>query len=170
MPTDSFRPLLWTVRCQELSRVVDKIAKSGLEVIVYSWYWSDTDLDMLQNKGYDISVMCNTPDHLLGMAPFKTILKPVIAYPADQQKFKTDSSIDIRTYVADNFDNYGKKRFTITKVEFYANGTLIGSDSDSPFELKGWNPHKGSYTLEAKVFDDGQTKISKSVKIKVSKK
>jgi len=154
----------------ELSRVVDKVAEAGLEVVVYSWYWSDTNINMLQNKGYSISVMCNTPDHLLGMSPFKTILKPVIAYPVNDQKFETGSTIDIKTYVADNFDNYGKKRFTVTKIEFYANGTLIGSDSDSPYELKGWNPHMGSYTLKAKVFDNGQTKMSKSVKIKVSKK
>ena len=154
----------------ELSRVVDKVVEAGLEVIVYSWYWNYEQLNMLHNKKYDISVMCNTPDHLLGMPPFNTILKPVIAYPVNAQKFEAGSTINIKTYVADNFDNYGKKRFTITKVEFYANRILIGSDSDSPYELKGWHPGKGSYTLKAKVFDDGQTKISKSVIIKVSKK
>jgi len=152
-----------------LSRVVDKVKNAGLEVVVYSWYWSDTNINMLQNKGYTISVMCNTPDHLLGMSPFKTILKPVISYPAKNQNFKTGCTIDIKTYVADNFDNYNKKRYSVTKVEFYADGVLIGSDSGSPFCLNGWKPKNGNHTLEAKVFDNGKTKRSNLVKIKVNK-
>ena len=152
-----------------LERVVDKVKNAGLEVVVYSWYWSDTNLGMLQNKGYTISVMCNTPDHLLGMSPFKTILKPVISYPANNQKFKTDCSIDIKTFVADNFDNYNKKMYSVTKVEFYADGVLIATDSGSPFCLNGWKPENGNHTLEAKVFDDGKIKMSNPVKIKVGK-
>lgn len=151
----------------DLGRVVDKVAKAGIEVVVYSWYWSDININMLQNKGYDISVMCNTPDHLIGMSPFKTILKPVVAYPANNQKFRTGSTIDIKTYVADNYDNYGKKKYTVTKVEFFANGVLIGTDSNSPYRFYGWKPKDGYYKIKAKIFDDGQVKISNPVTIKV---
>ncbi len=153
-----------------LGKVVDKVATAGLEVIVYSWYWSDANLDMLEDKGCEISVMCNTPDHLLGMSPFKMILKPVISYPDNNQEFESGGIIKVKTYVADNYNSYDKRRFSVTKVEFYANGVLIGSDDNAPYYLKDWKPKNGSYTLEAKVFDDGQTKTSNPVKVRVGKK
>jgi len=54
-------------------------------------------------------------------------------------------------------------------VVTHANGTLTGSDDNSPFGLSGWKPEDGSYRITAKVFDDGQTKISDPVKIEVGK-
>ena len=165
-----FNAIVMDSSMPELSRVVDKVHNAGLEVVVYSWYWSNSDLEMLNNKGYDISVMCNTPDHLLSLPPFKTILKPVISYPADGQGFKTGASVSIKTYVADNFDNYGNKGYSVTKVEFYANDVLIGSDDSSPYSLNGWKPKEGTYVITAKVYDAGQTKNSDPVTIKVGTK
>ncbi len=153
----------------ELSRVVDKVHKAGIEVVVYSWYWSNTNIDMLNNKEYDISVMCNTPDHLLSMSPFRTILKPAVSYPVNNQTFESGASVNIKTYVVDNFDNYGKRGYSVTKVEFYANEVLIGSDNNSPYTLNGWKPKDGSYKITAKIFDDGKTKMSDPIKIVVGK-
>ena len=43
---------------------------------------------------------------------------------------------------------------SITKVEFYANGTLIGTDTTSPYSIVWDNVPAGSYTLTAKATDN----------------
>lgn len=57
---------------------------------------------------------------------------------------------------------------TVTKVAFYANGSLLGTDTSSPY-TQSWNPTSGSYTLTAIATDDsGATKTSAGVAVTVS--
>ena len=42
---------------------------------------------------------------------------------------------------------------TVAKVEFYANGTLIGTDTTSPYSISWSSPPVGVYTLTAKATD-----------------
>ncbi|MCP5244617.1 MAG: DNRLRE domain-containing protein [Burkholderiales bacterium] len=54
----------------------------------------------------------------------------------------------------------------ITKVEFYANGVLIGADASSPYEFSWTNALPGTQTLQAVATDDGgKTTVSLSTTI-----
>lgn len=57
----------------------------------------------------------------------------------------------------------------ITKVEFYQNNILIGSDTTSPFSYD-WTPNNaGNYTLTVKAFDnDNHSSLSEAVNIVVT--
>ena len=91
----------------------------------------------------------------------------VVTHATGQCTNPSDSKAGLRLSAENGIDIDCNLR--LSKVEFYANDILIGSDSDSPFCLNGWKPNNGFYKLEAKVFDNGQTKMSNPVKIKVNK-
>jgi CubicO group peptidase (beta-lactamase class C family) len=58
---------------------------------------------------------------------------------------------------------------SVTQVAFYANGTLIGSDADSPYGLSWTNVVPGSYSLTARSTDaGGATTASAPVSITVT--
>lgn len=42
---------------------------------------------------------------------------------------------------------------TVTKVEFYVNGSLLGTLTQSPYNANWTNVAAGTYTISAKVFD-----------------
>jgi photosystem II stability/assembly factor-like uncharacterized protein len=57
---------------------------------------------------------------------------------------------------------------TISKVEFYANNTLIGTSMASPFGFNWVNPFAGNYSLTAKAYNSfGSSLSSAAVPIKV---
>lgn len=57
---------------------------------------------------------------------------------------------------------------SISKVEFYVNNALMGSDAVAPYSLN-WNAVVGSHTVSAKAFDDkGATIDSSAFVIEVS--
>jgi phosphatidylserine/phosphatidylglycerophosphate/cardiolipin synthase-like enzyme len=57
---------------------------------------------------------------------------------------------------------------TIARVDFYANATLLGSDSSAPYQLSWMNVPAGSYTLKAVATDDkGTAATSATVAITV---
>ena len=51
---------------------------------------------------------------------------------------------------------------TITRVEFYANGTLVGTDTSSPYQFSWTNIPAGSYTLTAIARDDDAASTTSS--------
>jgi probable HAF family extracellular repeat protein len=56
----------------------------------------------------------------------------------------------------------------VVRVEFYANGNLIGTSTSNPYAIL-WNAAPGTYTLTAKAFDDsGATAVSAPVTITVN--
>lgn len=58
---------------------------------------------------------------------------------------------------------------TVTLVEFFANGNLVGSDATAPYQATWSNVGPGSYSLTAMAHDDdGATRTSAAVPITVS--
>jgi len=58
---------------------------------------------------------------------------------------------------------------TVGKVDFYANGTLLGTDTSDPYQLSWVNVPAGTYTVTAVATDDdGATTTSAGVSITVS--
>lgn len=43
----------------------------------------------------------------------------------------------------------------ITKVEFYADGTLLHTDTFAPYSFYWWPDSRGNQTLTARAYDDG---------------
>jgi chitinase len=68
------------------------------------------------------------------------------------------------TIKADASDSGG----AITKVEFYAGSTLLGTDTSAPYSLS-WRPSAtGNHTLTAKAYDnDGAVTTSSPITVKV---
>jgi hypothetical protein len=57
---------------------------------------------------------------------------------------------------------------TIAQVDFYVDGQLIGTDTNSPYSVVWNNPQAGTYSLTAKATDNsGGTKISQPVTVSV---
>jgi hypothetical protein len=60
---------------------------------------------------------------------------------------------------------------TVNRVEFYQGATLLGSDSNSPFNFTWSNVAAGSYALTARAFDNlGATTVSGAAVVTVSSK
>ncbi|MBI1884645.1 MAG: carboxypeptidase regulatory-like domain-containing protein, partial [Chlamydiae bacterium] len=58
---------------------------------------------------------------------------------------------------------------SISKVEFYANGILVGTDEETPYEMTWEKVGTGSYTLTAKAADnDGGETVSEGIDIRVN--
>src|SRR5205085_2938992 len=75
--------------------------------------------------------------------------------PADGSTFTAPATISVSASASDADG-------TITKVDFYANGAFIGTDSTSPYSISWTNVQAGFYTLTA-VATDNQTFTATSV-------
>lgn len=83
-----------------------------------------------------------------------------IKSPVSGNDFNEGTIITIKVDVGDSDSS-------ITKVEFYKNGYLIGQDTSIPYIYSMSDVTEGSYSLTAKVFDNGISKMSAPVYIKV---
>ncbi|MGY3795536.1 Ig-like domain-containing protein [Aquimarina sp. 433] len=83
-----------------------------------------------------------------------------ITQPTSGQTFTDGSTITIS---ANALDTDG----TITKVEFFSNGTKIGEDTSNPYSYSWNNVSSGSYTLTAKAIDN-QNGVGESATVNVS--
>jgi glycerophosphoryl diester phosphodiesterase len=129
--------------------MLDTIHSAGLK---FALVYMDNEKEF--NKLTDMDfVYAEKPDFVMNYSIFERIPKPVIIAPNNGEKI--DGTVQIKTIVWDS-DN------SIKKIEFYANNTLIGTDSTSPYTLAEWHPADGTYLLTVKVFDNGQTKTSSS--------
>ncbi len=118
-----------------------------LEVLVYTQALSDTDRqtveDYLHNK------------YLANQRPTVAITSP-----ADLATFNAPASI---TVAADAIDDS-----SVTNVEFFANGSPIGSDGTFPYSINWNNVPGGAYGLTAKATDNaGAWTISDRVIVRV---
>jgi hypothetical protein len=68
---------------------------------------------------------------------------PNILTPANNQTFPAGSNITIAS-------DSGGATWTISRIEFYANGNLLGSDTAAPYEFTWNNAPAGSYSLTAR--------------------
>lgn len=81
--------------------------------------------------------------------------------PAPDAVFSAPANITLSAAASDTDGN-------VVKVEFYANGGLLGTDTVAPFSLVWQNVSAGSYTLTAKATDnDGGVKTSAGIPITV---
>jgi regulation of enolase protein 1 (concanavalin A-like superfamily) len=82
--------------------------------------------------------------------------------PASGASFTAPASITVAASAADVDNN-------LSRVDFYANGTLIGSDTSSPYSI-GWsNVAAGTYSLTAIARDSaGATRTSSAVSVTVT--
>ena len=56
---------------------------------------------------------------------------------------------------------------TITRVEFYAGSTLLGTDSTAPYSYTWVNPEPGAYSLSARVIDAAGNSITSAINITI---
>jgi subtilisin family serine protease len=85
-----------------------------------------------------------------------------ISSPASGAAFTAPANV---TIYANASDTDG----TVTKVEFFAGSTLIGTDTLAPYSINWSNVPAGTYSLTARATDNaGATKTSTSVSITVS--
>jgi hypothetical protein len=81
--------------------------------------------------------------------------------PTQNASFSAPASITM-TASASDMDG------TISKVEFYAGSTRVGSDTSSPYSITWSNAPAGAYTLSAKAWDNsGASMISAGVNISI---
>jgi chitinase len=85
-----------------------------------------------------------------------------ITSPANGATFTAPASISINATASDSDG-------TVTKVDFYQNGNLLGTDTTSPYSFSWSNVAAGSYSLTARATDNaGATTISSPVSVTVS--
>ena len=153
---------------------VDGTLKATDTTSPYSFSWDTTQVangtHTLQAKAYDpannigsssvVTVTINNP--VTTPAPDTTAPAVSITSPANNATISGLTSI-----VANATDNVG-----VTKVEFYANGTLIGTDTSTSSFSFDWNTvnvQNGQYTLTAKAYDAaGNSTLSAGITINVS--
>ena len=111
-------------------------------------------------KKYNIDgVSTDKPDVALFVKD-TTIPACNIKYPASGDNFYEGETITIKAGVGDSDSS-------IRKVEFLRNGRLIGQDTAYPYTYSMSGVAKGNYSLSARVFDNGKSKISAPVFITV---
>ena len=82
--------------------------------------------------------------------------------PANNSAFTAPASIPLAASATDSDG-------TIVRVDFYSGGTLLGSDTSSPYQFSWGNVPAGSYTLTARATDNaGATVTSASAGVTVA--
>ncbi|MGV8151337.1 MAG: Ig-like domain-containing protein [Candidatus Woesearchaeota archaeon] len=85
-----------------------------------------------------------------------------IVYPSNNAVFVSGNSIIINATASDSDG-------TITRVDFFRNGTVISNDTTSPYQATWTNPAVGSYVLTAKAYDNnGSNTTSSPVYVTIS--
>jgi hypothetical protein len=91
--------------------------------------------------------------------------KVTITTPTNGENFSAHEDIPIAADVTD-----ANPDATIASVAFYRNGRLVGTVTNSPYQVTWNNAPAGFYSLEAAATDNsGQTGFSKRVEINVSR-
>jgi predicted amidohydrolase/regulation of enolase protein 1 (concanavalin A-like superfamily) len=94
--------------------------------------------------------------------PPNTLPTSVITSPTSGATFTAPATISVAVSAADGDG-------TVTRVDLYANGTSIASDTTAPFEFTWSNVQAGSYALTARATDNsGASTLSSPVNITVS--
>jgi hypothetical protein len=95
-----------------------------------------------------------------------TVTAPVISISITNPANNTNIILGANQTLSANASITGA---TITKVDFYSNGTLIGTSSGSPYTIVWSNPPVGSYQITAiATASNGQTATSAAVTLNVA--
>ncbi|HEY0875333.1 MAG TPA: Ig-like domain-containing protein [Vicinamibacterales bacterium] len=85
----------------------------------------------------------------------------MLTAPADGATYTAPASVTLTASAADSDG-------TVTSVEFYANGTLVGKDTSAPFSVAG-TLQEGSYAITAVAYDNaGASTVSGTINVTVS--
>jgi len=144
--------------------VSDKIAYMANEVhaggipCMSAFIDSQEGWDSAKKTGID-AVTLDNPDVAMFIIR-NEIPTCTIKEPFHGSTYKKGAAVTIKANVADTDSS-------ITKVEFYKNEDLIGQDVSRPYALLWADIPEGSYSLTAKVYDNGLSKISEGIGISV---
>lgn len=84
-----------------------------------------------------------------------------ISSPANGASFAAPASVTVNVTAGDADGS-------VNKVELRSNGTLVGTDNSSPYSFTIGNLAQGSYTLEARAYDNANATTNSSVAISVT--
>jgi hypothetical protein len=84
-----------------------------------------------------------------------------ITSPTNGQHFPAGSSVTVNATASDTAPG------TVTKVDFFRNGMLVGTDTTSPYSFTNPALPAGSYTLQARATDNGGATATAEVSIVV---
>ncbi|MCP4406353.1 MAG: hypothetical protein GY807_01025 [Gammaproteobacteria bacterium] len=124
---------------------------AGIRYVGQSNRWNNPDVD---------GIITDNPDVYMGII-YDDIPTVVLESPSDGRQFDLGDNIEIRA-------RYGDSDNSIDRVDFYNDGTLLRSDTNSPYAYTWNDAPQGDHTLNARISDEGQTKTSGDVDISVS--
>jgi len=121
----------------------------------YSYAWSNVaagsyTLTAMAYDNHNITAVSASANITVDAPPTVSITAPTPG-----QVFTAPATITINATAGDSDG-------TITKVEFYNGGTLLGTDSTSPYSYTWSNVASGSYTLTAKAYDNSNVTTTSS--------
>ncbi len=115
-----------------------------------------------QNLIHDALLWCADPNISSGGGGTQTPPAVQMISPNNGGSFPAGSPIMVAASASDSDGS-------VTKVEFFSGNTLIGTVSNSPYQISWNNPTAGTYSLTAKATDDdGLSTTSQSVSITVT--
>ena len=140
--------------------MADKVHSGG--VPYYSAHPVESRKDWNAVRNFDIDGVSTDKADITLLLMRQEIPACRLKVPRDGSVFREGETISIQADVGDT-------DASITKVEFYSNGNLIGQDGSAPYSMPWPDVAADSYTLTAKVYDQGRSKISEPVCIHVKK-
>ena len=129
----------------------------------YTFAWPNPQVGNfnLTAKAYDLRNAATVSSPVAVTVTSSLVPTVTLTGPASGASFNAPASITITANASENGGS-------IAKVDFYANGTLVGSRSSPPYSATWTNVAAGGYTVSAKVTDAvGVTASSASVPITV---
>lgn len=141
---------------------IDNNLLSTVDTAPYTWEWSPQS-----NGTYNITAVAYDDNDASAVSEGITVELEINELPIVNITSPTEGTYDDNnlTITAEATDPNG----LITKVDFYANETLIGSESTAPYSFS-WQPENGTYLLKAVAFDDKQAStVSSSISVTVNK-
>ncbi|MFY0255514.1 Ig-like domain-containing protein [Chitinophaga sp. 30R24] len=115
----------------------------------YTWNTSATGVQVLTAKATDNQNKTTTskPVRIFVTKPNNTAPAISITAPTGSANYMKPAQVNITTNITDDGGIY--------KVEFYNGSTLIGTIDKAPYNFTWANVDQGTYTIQAKAYDDG---------------
>ena len=126
---------------------------------------ADTVYVGLAVTSHNNSALCTAAMDGVSVTTGTPVIPPTVSItsPANAASFTAPASIEITASASDGTEG------TVSRVDFYAGTTLVGSSTSSPYSITWDNVPVGSYSLTAQVFDSlGVTSTSLPVVVYVN--
>ena len=126
------------------------------------WIGNWRDVSSKERRTAPYTADATAPDGGEPPAPINARPTVAVTAPADGARFTAPATIVVSASAADSDG-------TVSRVDFYSSGTLLGSDTAAPYERTWSNLPAGTYTLTARAIDNaGATTTSAPVSITVT--